>query len=122
MKNDKKHKKEAKMEALKEMLNSMSDSGGMPMKKVTVMAKNKSGLKEGLEKAKEMIGNAKMDSGDYKEHDKHMDKAHDDYMSRDKSKSHNSHYSHNSNDSYKKSKKKKQMSKFKKMMSGNKDY
>lgn len=60
-------KKMAKMEALKELrkmaMDSMSDDMGS-MEKLTIAAKDKEGLKEGLEKAEEMLEKKKDEDDD----------------------------------------------------------
>lgn len=64
-KKDKKEssKKKGKMAALKNLRKAMMDEmGGEGMKKVSVMAKDKKGLKKGLDKAKEILGGESEDS------------------------------------------------------------
>lgn len=50
-------KKAAKLDTLKALSDSMSDLMGGNLKKVTVAAKDEKGLKEGLDKAKELMDN-----------------------------------------------------------------
>lgn len=48
--------KDVKKEVLKKIIEQMMAKGGEGLQKVTVMAKDKEGLKKGLEKAEEVVG------------------------------------------------------------------
>jgi len=60
-------KKEAKMDVLKALQKMATDMMGEDMKKVSVMAKDNKGLEEGLDKAKEIIGDMDEEEEDDKE-------------------------------------------------------
>jgi len=57
-------KKEARLKALGDLKAKMSEMEGKPVK-ATVIAKDKEGLEEGLEKAKEILESSESEEKDY---------------------------------------------------------
>ena len=81
---EKKHK--AKREAIKKLREMMGEMGGKGLKdgmSAQVIAKDKKGLKEGLEKAAELVGKKKFNDGGMA-YDDGMSEDKDDYSREDK--------------------------------------
>lgn len=68
----------SKKAALKELRDSFAKGEMSPMHKVSIMAKDKKGLKEGLEKAKDVLGKMKYEEGGAVGHGGAKQKAYED--------------------------------------------